>query len=372
MKIEFIYGPFSSNSKKFDFKNLYNNQSGLTGSEFSCIKFAEAMVERGHDVSLYIPLLEDVHEWNGVKLFDLSKLYNARVPPDVFYSWNEPDVLRYTPSTSLRMVNQQLNDFMYCENNFDNFVDIYTSPSAAHLEYISKFTPNKNKWTVIHNCIDPNMFNLDVKKQEGSVVYASSADRGLHLLLQEWKKIKKEVTFANLSIYYNFDSWFNSLNHIDINNSSIEIGVREFKNRADYIAYALNELKNLDVIHYKSVSKNDLYKKMSESVLMAYPCSTVRYTEGFSVSLMESCYSMATVASKQDALGDIYKNSGIPMISTPTTQHMDEFTNYCVKMLTDKVFREETMEKSKAFALNYTFKKESENLEKLMLKNLKG
>ena len=98
MKIEFVYGPFSSNSKKFDFKNLYNNQSGLTGSEFSCVKFAEAMVKRGHDVSLYIPLLEDVAEWNGIKLFDLSKFYNARIPPDVFYSWNEPDILRYTPS----------------------------------------------------------------------------------------------------------------------------------------------------------------------------------------------------------------------------------------------------------------------------------
>lgn len=372
MKIEFVYGPFSSNSKKFDFKNLYNNQSGLTGSEFSCVKFAEAMVKRGHDVSLYIPLLEDVAEWNGVKLFDLSKFYNARIPPDVFYSWNEPDILRYTPSSSLRMVNQQLNDFMYCESNFDNFVDIYTSPSAAHLEYISKFTPNKNKWNVIHNCIDPNMFDLNVKKEPGSVVYASSADRGLHLLLQEWHKIKKEVPFAKLSIYYNFDSWFNSLNSVDVNNSNIEIGVREFKNRATYINYALNELKDMDVTHYKSVSKNDLYSKMAKSVLMAYPCSTVRYTEGFSVSLMESCYSMATVTSKQDALGDIYKNSGIPMVDTPTTNHMNEFTEYAVKILTNSSFREEVMHKSKTFALDYTFEKESIKLEKLMLQNLKG
>lgn len=371
MKIEFVYGPFSANIKKFDFKNLYNNQSGLTGSEFSCIKFAEAMAKKGHEVSLYMPLAEKISNWNNVKLFDLSEFYNARVPPDVFYSWNEPDMLKYTPSSSLRMVNQQLNDFGYCEKDFDNYVDIYTSPSAAHLEYISQFTPKKEKWAVIHNCIDPTMFDLNAKKQEGSVIYASSADRGLHLLLQEWKKIKKEVPNANLSIYYNFDSWFNSLKSVDIYDKNIEIGIREFKNRADYIAYALEELKNFDVVHYKSVSKNDLYKKMSESVLMAYPCSTVRYTEGFSVSLMESCYSMATVASTQDALGDIYKNSGIPMVSTPTTNHIDDFTNNCIKMLKDKVFREETMNKSREFALNYTFEKEALKLETLMLTNLK-
>lgn len=371
MKIEFIYGPFSSNNKRFDFKNLYNNSAGLTGSEFSCIKFAEAMAKLGHEVSLYIPLLQDLKEWNGVKLFDLSEMYNARVPPDVFYSWNEPNMLKYTPDSSLRMVNQQLNDFGYCEPGFDNFVDLYTSPSAAHLDYINQFTPDKSKWAVIHNCIDPNMFDLSVNKKEGSVIYASSADRGLHLLLQEWQQIKKEVPFANLSIYYNFDSWFNSLKTINVNDSNMDLALREFKNRADYIEYALKELKDLDVTHYKSVSKNDLYKKMSESVLMAYPCSTVKYTEGFSVSLMEACYSMAAIGSTQDALGDIYKDSGIPLIKTPTTNHMKDFVENTVMILTDKHFREEKMVKSREFALNYTFEKEAIKLETLMLSNLK-
>lgn len=368
MKIEFIYGTFSSGNKRFDFNNLYTDPQGLTGSEFSCIKFAEEMAKRGHDVTLYIPLKEPVDSWNNVKLQDLSTLWQARVPPDVFYSWNEPSMLKYTPNTSLRMVNQQLNDFGYCEPNFDEYVDIYTSPSAAHREYIKHHTPKQEKWHVIHNCIDTSMFELDVPKKPGSVIYASSADRGLHLLLQEWKTIKKAVPEANLSIYYNFDSWYQSLAGV---NSTHDIFVREFKNRADYIKYALEELKDYDVTHYKSVSKEKLYRKMSSSMVMAYPCSTVKYTEGFSVSLMEACYSMFPVCSKQDALGDIYKNSGAPLVDTPTTNNVDKFTDYVIRGLTDKNYAYSVMERSKKFAMDYTFEKEAVKLEQLMIANLK-
>lgn len=368
MRIEFIYGPFSSGNKVFDFNNLYQNPQGLTGSEHSCFEFAKCMSERGHDVYLYTNV-KSMGLWHGVKIKSLTEFGYARVPPDVVYSWNEPDMLRYIWEGSLRMVNQQLNDFNFCQPGFDSFVDVYTSPSSSHKEYIKQFTPNsENKWEVISNCYNSDLFCPTAPKRPGSCIWASSVDRGLHLLLMYWPKIRQAVPYATLDIYYPYDHWINSLR--DVNPHGDEnIYRREFKNRANYIEYALNKMKDgFGITHHKAVSKIDIAKAFSETAVFPYSCSTVLPTEGFSVSSLEAMGGgCVPILSSQDSLGQIYGESKCPMIQTPTTNHMEEFINYTIKALTDEDWANSIREKTIKFAQNFTFRKEVLKLEKLML-----
>ena len=45
MRIAFVYGPFGGD-RPFDLANLYRSTRGLTGSEISFFKFADAMEAR--------------------------------------------------------------------------------------------------------------------------------------------------------------------------------------------------------------------------------------------------------------------------------------------------------------------------------------
>lgn len=375
MKIEFIYGPFSSGNKKFSFgKNydgsdkLLDSSQGLSGSEFSCFSYAKAMSEMGHEVSLYLPKSDDSdNNWDNVRIFKLEDFGQARIAPDVFYSWNEPDVLRYTPESSLRVVNQQLNDFNYCHSDFDQFVDIYTSPSRHHLEYIKQFTPSKNKWQVVSNGCDVSLHKPNTNKRSGSVIWCSSPDRGLHLLLQEWEKIKRAVPDANLRIFYNFDNWFNSLKDVNSHHSLI---MQEFKKRADYIADALEKLKHLDITHYKSVSKNQICKEMDEAKVLGFLCDTPTYTEGFSCVSVEAMASGAfPVLSEQDALKQIY-GSVSPMVKTPTSKYAEDGSDLIIKALKDKDYFNLVTEKTTQFAKQFDYKKMASELEKILLTGL--
>jgi glycosyltransferase involved in cell wall biosynthesis len=364
MKIEFIYGTFSCGAKLFDFDNLYDDPKGLTGSEHSCFEFAKCMAARGHDITLFTYTKNNQSfNWHGVQVKPIVSLSMARIPPDVVYSWNEPDYLRFAWEGSLRMVNQQLNDFDFCQSGYDRFVDVYTSPSPSHKEYIKDFTPSPNKWEVISNCANPELFDNDAVKKPFSVIYCSSPDRGLHLLLQEWPKIKQLVPKANLKIFYDFDRWYNNLGNVSEHDN---IHRREFKNRADYIKYALDAMKDgFDITHHKVVSKRQICQEISEAMVLAYPCSTVKSTEGFSVSIMENCLTSIPVISEEDSLQQIY-GAVVPMIKKPATKHMGKFVELVVKALTDTKFQQEIRPKLREFALEFDYRKEAIKLENLM------
>lgn len=371
VSIDFVYGSFSCGSKQFDFTNLFDDSQGLTGSEISCFLFAKTMAKRGHQVSLYTQIKNDCPtQWEGVSVIPLSQFGHARKPPEVFYSWNETNMLQFTPKSSLRMMNMQLNDMPYCDPVSFDSVDAFTSVSPSHRDYITQFTPgHEKKWEIIANCIEPSLFDLSIPKKKGKMIYCSSPDRGLHLLLQEYPKIKEKCPWVSLHIFYPFDRWYNSLQ--DINESSSPIW-QEFKHRGDYIKYALNEMKTgFDIHHHQGVSVNRMHKEICEADVAPYPVSCPTFTEGFSVSGMQFCYGKAfPVLSIQDSIGQIYQDSGCPIVKTPTTQHMSEFREHTIRALTDKKWANEIREKTHKFAQEYTFEKETVKLEQLIERKL--
>lgn len=373
LNIEFIYGPFSSAGKQFNFQDIYGDQSGLTGSETSCFSFATEMAKRGHNVSLYAPINDRIpptYRWGNVNVKRLETVGYSRQPPEVMYSWNEPDVFKYCPSTTLRMVNQQLNDFGYCQyQDYDDYVDIYTSPSDNHRAYISQATPIKEKWKVLGNGFDPKMF-FSQEKKKYSVIYASSPDRGLHILLQAWPQIKKRVPQATLDIYYDCTNYFQHIARQDKSKNK-DPWIQEYINRGEYIVYALDKMKNgYDIIHHQSISKKMVGEKMGSAEILAYPCSSVCFTEGFSATIMEACASgVLPIISDQDALGQIY-GEVVPMVKSPAHANINSFIELVIKGLTDEKFKKETVEKTTQFAQKFTWSKLTDHLETIIEEGL--
>ena len=293
MKMCFLYGAFSLGNRPIDFKNLMASPRGLTGSEVSCIMLCREMKIRGHDAQFFFGVLPPPEtEW------------------DVAYAWIEPDLLRGVKAR-VRIVNQQVNDWSYCQPGYDKYVDIYTSPSKTHRDYLLGLCDeccDPRKWRVLPNGCDPSQYDVS-RKVPGRVIYASSPDRGLHLLLEAWPEIKRRVPHAHLRVFYEMNEHLKTFGQQElfIIRDQIERGLTEIGYRIRYIQRALELYKRFDVENVGSVSRQQMALEMSEASVLAYPCDTIRFTEGFSVTTLEACAAGAIpVVRGVDALPEIY------------------------------------------------------------------
>lgn len=283
MRLAFLYGRFSLGSRPFDFDNLYESPRGLTGSELSCIEYALAMRDRGHEVALVVGQKMEPREWRGLNVFGMTdpRLVDGC---DAVLSWNEPDLFREIKPGPLRVMNQQLNDFGYCQPAWGDFVDVVTSPSAHHLAFLRKQVGEQKstrdgwpRWDVLPNGCDPSQYSLDRERIPGRVIWASSADRGLHLLLEAWPEIKTRVPHASLRAFYNFVT--NEADDYETPTEIIRPDLLEVSQRKRYIQYAMGRLSGprWDVEHVGSVSRERMRAEFEKSVVLGYPCDTIRY-----------------------------------------------------------------------------------------------
>ena len=369
-KIAFIFGPWSSGIKTFDFTNLINSPQGLTGSEIGCFFIAREMAKRGWPTSIYAPLRNSPNGciWDDVSIRPLGNLKDEIQDFSIAYAWNEPDILRQVPPSILRIENHQIADFNFCQPGWDQVVDVFTSPSNSHMDWMSTQTPCPEKWRMVPNGWDPEMFP-SIEKVPGRVIYASSPDRGLHWLLQQWPRIRKEVPHATLRIFYNFDSWAEGIGNVRYANP----GVPDFKElhfRALYIKEAVRKLANHGVEHYKAVSRIRMAQEFGEAECLGYPCDPVRYTETFCVTALEGCATGAIpVLTNADALGDIFGGHA-PVVKAPVFEHLNEFTDMIVRALSDKPFQTEWREKGAAFAKVMTWANSAACLESVIQEGL--
>jgi len=350
MKIAFIFN-LALCGRFFNFKELETSSRGITGSELACIEIAKEMVKRGHKVSLFLGQQVDIDEIYGIKLYSIDKLNIIDNTWNAVCAFNEPDILRDIPAGPLRIVNQQWNDFNYCQSGFEDFVDVFTSPSEHHKNYIKNLTKTPEKWKVVNNGCNPSDY-IEKERIPGSVIWASSPDRGLHNLLGCWSKIKKEVPEANLKLFYNcnyevFDRIGGKIAH-----------------RMQYIKYAVEKLKSLDVIQVGSVSRQQIIEAMNTSMVLGYTCDTVSFTESFSVTTMEACAAgCLPIITEADAFRDLY-GEALSMVKLPI--NLDEYANLVIKGLKDELWRSETVKKCKEFANKYTWKHSADQFEDII------
>lgn len=365
MRIAFLYGQFSIGPRPFDFDDLYQASRGLTGSELSCIEYALAMKDRGHEVMLIVGQSEEPREWCGLSIRP-AKDPKVVEGYDVVFSWNEPDLLRDIPKGPLRLVNQQLNDFAYCRPGWEEFVDMVTSPSAHHLEYLKKQAPDVRAWDVLPNGCNPSQYAQD-KRVPGRVIWASSADRGLHRLLEVWPSIKQRVPHASLRCFYNFQPA--DFDNYEEQGPNVHPDLLEIAQRKRYIQHAMARLSGpkWDVEHVGSVGRTRMRAEFEQAVVLGYPCDTIRYTEGFSVTTLEACASgCLPVVTDIDSLGHIYGGAA-PMVevgqNSLDASQLATFTGLVVRGLTDEAWRSEQVAKCRALAENHAWPILAERLE---------
>lgn len=392
MKVGFVYGPFclggseaARRSSGFDFSNIWSDSRGLTGSELSFFRISQELARRGHDVHLFTlgrgPLPS---EWEGLSVHDFDTLLSTVDGTwDAVCSWNEAEVFRGMNPDPLRVCNLQINDFVHCRPFFHDIVDVFTSPSGSHRQMVLSreawpvhlrhgdpgyvYKPDPSRWAVLTNGCDPDRYPAaGTSKVRGRVIWASSPDRGLHWLLQEWPKIRHAAPWAHLKIFYKVHKWVDGL----VDNTFPDPSIQEQRRRALYIREALRRLDGHGVELVDCVSRVQIDREMSEAQVLAYSCDPVSWTEGFSVTLMEACAAgSCPVTTAVDALPEIY-GEHVPMVRVPVRDHIGDFSDIVVRALTDDSYRSGVNVKARELALRYTWASLAERLEGIIAERL--
>lgn len=373
MKIAVILGAFSIGTRPLDFhfENIWISSRGLTGTDLATVMISKELQKLGHDISLFTIHAQPHHKpvaWENIKLFNFDE--RSSIIDDSFdaiISINEPDVFRNLNSKALKICWQFLNDFSYCQAGFDDFVDIWLSPCEMHMEYLKKSSSRPDKWKVLALGCDPSWY--EDKRVPGRVIWTSSCDRGLHWLLSQWPKIKSAVPEATLKIFYHFN--YGNIENVEPTSTTDHPHVVELGQRVRYMKEAIQRLKPLGVEQVGSVSRKDIAKEISQASVLAFSVDTVAFSEGFSVSTMESHAGFTVpVITDADCLGSIYKDSGALVIKSPVRDHLQDFTSAVIKSLTDKPFADGVIEKCRAFANKYTWSKISQQMEGIIRTNI--
>ena len=395
MKIALTYGPMCMAFRKtLDFANLYDDPRGLTGSEYGVVRVAEELAALGNDVTLFTHTSDT--EWHGVKLRPLEARGESEF--DVAISWSEPDTLREVKA-GLRVCYQMLNDVSFCRVGFEEHVDLFVSPSSAHLDKVlndprwrevertaecpngkAQYTPDPAKWTIVPLGCDPDRFRKPhpvdcpacaapfslcagaataIEKVPGKVVYASSPDRGLHWLLQEWPAIKRAVPHATLHIYYRLADWLPTFDTTPYfppiePNRAIVTYVRECLRR-------FQEHGGMGVTVHDSVSRNEIHRELASAEVLGYPCDTMSWSEGFSCTILEACAARACpITTDCDALGSVYGET-LPLVKREG-DWVPTWRDNVIGALTDAEWRNEVNEKARELGEKLTWRKTAEGL----------
>lgn len=328
MKIAVLYGRMCLAFRgTLGFENWRTDPRGLSGSELGFIRICEELAQRGHEVHAFTLANEDRFALAASADAPAIRIHSvddraARIDEsyDLALSINEPELLRGC-NARIRACELWLNSFEYNKLGFEKHVNIWLSPSDAHRRMIlaqphevellptgpaGYYRAEPEKWhTAMLGC-DPWRYP-ETEKIPGRVIYCSSPDRGLHLLLQEWPKIKRAVPRATLRIFYRLRAWIDGFNNIAYNPS-----IEELRSRALYIDECLRRMSGPEwgIEVCDAVSRERIEREMCEAEVLAYPCDTTRWSEGFSCTILEACAARACpVIFDTDALGEIYINS---------------------------------------------------------------
>lgn len=330
----------------FDIEGLYETK-GLTGSESGIFNAARGLAELGHEVHVYCHTSRESLNCPNLAGVSVFPFKNAPLDYDAYIAWNDPDHLPKERTRGLKICSQQLNDFTISESVYDRRTDVYAFPSESHRQYmIKRCRLNPAKCVVVPNSTNLEFFDPLAEKVPGSMVYTSSPDRGLHHLLDIFPLVRQKVPKATLKIFYRFWPWYEATKE---NPDLIGQRARYIKERLE----ELGENGENGITLVGPVNNKALAKELSRTTILAYPCAPVRYTEGFSIAILDACASgCLPVISDVDALPSIYGGVAAIIGGSPITNRQ-RWVDLCAFYLLNEAERAARVEKAVGFARGY-------------------
>lgn len=177
--------------------------TGLGGLETSAWRIAREFAKFGYDVTLYGGFSEE-RDLLDVMLRNRA-VFNPLDDRDLLVSFHHADVFEQSTGadTNLLWLTNAGQHHGLTESNAQN-IDRVLALSGWHSEEIAESYPwlDRDKITTIRNGIHHSFFEETGLERERRVVFSSSPDRGLSVLLDVWPSVLERVPDARLVCTY--------------------------------------------------------------------------------------------------------------------------------------------------------------------------
>lgn len=239
-------------------------ETGLGGSEEAIVYMANELTKLGWHVTVYANPGAKAGNFNGVD-YRMWYDFNPNDEFNILVLWRGigfADVKLKSKFTVL-WLHDVPNNPDFTKERVDA-IDKIMVLSEFHKSLLMmndngefKKIPDEKIWVSSNGIPDLSEDKSKNKRKNNKLIYASSPDRGLIYLLNNWKRIKKEVPDATLDIYYGF----NVFDAIHKNNPE----------RMAWKAKIMQLMKQPGISYYGRIGHKELHKKYSEADIWAYP-----------------------------------------------------------------------------------------------------
>jgi glycosyltransferase involved in cell wall biosynthesis len=187
--------------------------TGIGGSETSHIEMAERLAARGHRVISYAPVpWEADNKWHaGVDWHPISELtgclpLRSAMPDTVYVLYRDPRVIDILPSDTVIWLICQDVDYPTLTAERAARCTRIVALCQEHANYLRRTHPTAaDKVCVSSNGIRDYRLPNHVRNPH-RLMYASSPDRGLWILLYIFERVKEVVPDAELHVFYGFQN----------------------------------------------------------------------------------------------------------------------------------------------------------------------
>lgn len=300
-------------------------EKGIGGSEEAVINMSKRLVELGWYVEVFCNASE-VGLIDGVIWRDWATLGDYHY--DVFVVWRLPQFLDQEINAKKKYLwlHDLQDEAWYSDKILEN-VDRIFCLSDFHRETVS-YLDNSKIW-ITSNGIDPDHFSQEEERQEKTLIYASSPDRGLERVLDAWPDIIKKVPDAKLEVYYGFNKAFDS-------RAELEPELKKWKEMM------LQKLNQNGVTYHGMVSHLEIASAFKRAAIWAYPTP---FGEISCITAMKAQASGAIpVVSRYSAINETVRHglrAGPQGVSKWTSKDLKEWTDLVISILEDPEKQEE-------------------------------
>jgi glycosyltransferase involved in cell wall biosynthesis len=328
------------------------NTRGIGGSETACIEVAKNLVALGHHVTVYGDLpgkqsrVDDGVEYHHYETFQ-------GVICDVFIASRAPAIMEHAHAIRAKVKLLWVHDIHVGPPApqmhrwllaFDRILCL----SEWHKGYFLSVYPflHPSVVEVTRNGIDPSRFLGErigggqfVPAKYNHMVWSSSPNRGLDMLLHNFQLIRSRVPDAELHIYYGFDCW---------ETLARQRGATEELAQIERFKTLINDHVRQGGVHFHG-------RRPQSEVAAAYMRAKVwGYLTGFPetscITAMEAqAAGCVPVASSEAALAETVKHGILLDNKDPETPR--RFVEECVHLMQNDAFRTAAAEAGRKWAL---------------------
>lgn len=328
-------------------------KTGMGGSETAAVMMAKNFSLMGHDVRVVSDCAGHEGAYDGVLYVNYrdyhdGKLSEEALRSDVFISSRQVSAFGADERWKYRASFLWIHDIHVGNPNAEISekmfrVDRFMCLSNWHKKFFLETYPflHEDNVLVTRNGIDVERFRNLPKKAGNRLIYSSSPDRGLEVLLSLLPKIRQRVPDVVLHVYYGFENW---------KSMAASAGNKEQLERVAYFERRLSEESAAGhVVYHGRVNQQQLSNAFLASKVWPY---STWFTETHCITAIEAqAGGCVPVTSDLAALSETVKYGIVIPGRNTDDEYQKIFVDEVVGLLNDETRRQEIASRGRQYAL---------------------